>query len=747
MLKLTKIGIIVSITFMSMLLFCAFLLILVHNNPIFASTESEPVISCQTTETSLPLSLEKLLVAESVSKIQKQTSVFLNNPFNLDGTNKIAACPLISVKYADVLAKLAVIDEKLKGTKCKDENKQIFTDLQQTIKDVDGYMIKSNESRTLKTTASTADAVPAVASEGATSASTSATITTPTLATKAQNYGKTIGNAVDVLARIAGNEQCMYNINERGILPVLADVVVNFSQLALLFPGPVPGVPNPNSFMVAGGGIALGSILKILNSLFANPFDWSKVDERKQFVDLVCTFYNTRIELKKMQFFRQKTKGDELILKQAKDIEKNIASEVNKLEEARSLEVIKIMGGESNRELFTQLPAIIQKLAGPVESENTENAMSSKDKDKYDQELADYKAQLPTLLEEVKDKIAKLKIDPEKNPALKDLLPADIKKFITLDPKNAKDLYSKSPREIKEYLVPSLRRLLSFLKFEASNAEKNVMDKHKNYEDALKSLNDLKGKITEFVLTFDTIVNEKTYSPYGDGTFNKQAILNSIKSNSDQLFGDVGWSFVNYVLAQADSIQRNFNSRYNKLYKKYLDFTVFIMDSSKIDKKTKAALEKKKKKDSKKSESVKKEELRRLCSTIDDLRKDFQNSEALTEMATDFLDSIKDISHNNTGTLKTFLLVIPRGFTAGNHLLKQHQSLVEFRDKEEKSTLKEGDTNPVGVGTRFKLWWRKNKVGAIAETNEELRVKSDRMREFYLAKHCDELLYISEERI
>lgn len=119
------------------------------------------------------------------------------------------------------------------------------------------------------------------------------------------------------LADLSESNDCMTNLRRQGFLGTLGDVITTMGQTSLL-------VPSSSGFLFSAAGIAVGSSLKILGSLFKSPFDWDDPEERAQFESLSCSFFKLRRDIESAHVFgvNEKKTKEELttITKQIKAI-------------------------------------------------------------------------------------------------------------------------------------------------------------------------------------------------------------------------------------------------------------------------------------------------------------------------------------------------------------------------------------------------------------------------------------------
>ncbi len=131
---------------------------------------------------------------------------------------------------------------------------------------------------------------------------TSSDSTAMTSEEKEQFYGN-IDSALGTLPNLSAKEKCEYSIKEQGLLPVIADVILNVSQLGLITPVSM-GMNDQASaswtsggLMIAAGGALLSSTLNVIHLLFKNRFDWDKAEDRDSFVQLNCSYHDLRNQL------------------------------------------------------------------------------------------------------------------------------------------------------------------------------------------------------------------------------------------------------------------------------------------------------------------------------------------------------------------------------------------------------------------------------------------------------------------
>ncbi len=132
-----------------------------------------------------------------------------------------------------------------------------------------------------------------------------------------------VTQAFSTLGAIAAKSECYYNIRERGLVPVVADVLMDLSQVGLL-------IPNDETIAYSTTGYFLGTSLKILISVFKQRFDFENESDRKNFLDLNCAFFDVRRAIDDSGFLLSQSQ----IIINERD---TIKEELPKLEEEKNL--------------------------------------------------------------------------------------------------------------------------------------------------------------------------------------------------------------------------------------------------------------------------------------------------------------------------------------------------------------------------------------------------------------------------
>ena len=120
-----------------------------------------------------------------------------------------------------------------------------------------------------------------------TTETTTGTSTTSTPSSTTSDYYSTMSS---YLVGLSQNDDCVNNLKRKGFLSTLGDIITTMGQASLL-------IPTGSGFLYSAAGIAVGSTLKILASLFKPPFNWEIPEERAQFEGLICAFFKLRRDI------------------------------------------------------------------------------------------------------------------------------------------------------------------------------------------------------------------------------------------------------------------------------------------------------------------------------------------------------------------------------------------------------------------------------------------------------------------
>ncbi|MBF0208316.1 MAG: hypothetical protein HQK53_15675 [Oligoflexia bacterium] len=674
-------------------------------------------------------SLEQTSITEEVLSIQKSAKEFLANPFRDGRKKRNSACPMMATSNETLLQRLNSVYSGLKDSKCANRNKEVMDSFGGAIKEVDNFFIKKTDTEknyAQLQAGSTTNVDPSVVVASSADAGAATTINGTQILSlptqeNYQNQGMIIQTqqALNILSNIATNEQCAYDIRERGLIPVIADMVTNFSQLSMLASTPnlLAGQPlgNPYGIMVAAGGTAVGSVMKILYNLFKPKFNWEKFEDRKQFVDLVCSFYNTRMELDNMQFFRTKTKEDLIQYDTAKKIEERIEKKLQELDDLQQLQIGRAMGvnpgdgGGRHLVLLSDLAAVIKELTLPAFGEKVEGDIRPEVGAAY----ARFRQVVPRNIAKVKDILQRFDLDASAHP----FLDLDADRNFLLSETLIPSLRGKSEKEISRTLLTPLLEIQAVLEDEKIVAEKTKIPAA--IYKASTELTKLKKEIAENLEILGRLIEHQNYVASDEGSFIRQSIIDSYDKTQKIIFGDVGEAFLTYIKEMVMDAEYNFIKSYQKFYSNNMDPT----QNASRDRST----------------------IITICSSANDLLRKFSNAEALLNLATDFIDTNRDLFHDNTPHHSTFFMM-PTGRSAQTFILRQAESLTLQRERMADPNYPQlaqvNDYNNQKK-IRHKLKWhiqKKMDLGKLMDILEANRSNAESVQNFIIENNCGKML-------
>lgn len=221
--------------------------------------------------------------------------------------NRPAKCPLRSeLKLWDLHKRMRSVSNALKYGECYNKNKDMIDGFESLLSERDSYLEKLQNGPQKTGMVSTAQGVSSGGHPGSVDQ-------------------KQIFN---VLTTVSQDEDCMMNVKKRGLLPVVADIATNAGLMASI-------MPTPNGFLIGATGVAVGSALKIINGLFQSPFNWKAAEDRKQFLDMNCSFFDLRRDIDAAEITEIQDIHIDQKIKEIKFQQKRVLTLLNENESAR----------------------------------------------------------------------------------------------------------------------------------------------------------------------------------------------------------------------------------------------------------------------------------------------------------------------------------------------------------------------------------------------------------------------------
>ena len=243
------------------------------------------------------------ILKQNLSESSKTLDTILNKPFSkklldLNNIKRPSKCPLKSLETKLLHQKLRLVSKALHHGKCLNNNKQILAGLEQLTSQAT-LTTNALTQEGYQSTVSSADSLSILTSEESTQTSTSyIDFTSDNL--KAADYETVIG----YLGKITEDKECLNNLKSQNFLSTLGNIATTMGQSAML-------VPSASGFMFSAAGVGFGATLKVLSGLFKAKFDWKLPEERAQFQELNCSFFDLRREIEKARIFETSPKQKE----------------------------------------------------------------------------------------------------------------------------------------------------------------------------------------------------------------------------------------------------------------------------------------------------------------------------------------------------------------------------------------------------------------------------------------------------
>lgn len=553
-----------------------------------------------------------------------------------------AACPLASKNYGDIVSKIESIRGLFKDPSClndKTELAQTFDDLVST-----GQGVQNELNNAGVNTSTVSSQIPT------------------------EVNGVAINSIFNNLNTLFFQNSC--ELNDQNLLERGADFAQNFSQIGLL-------IPNGNGLVVAGGGLALSGILRLISKLFTKKFNFENNSERQAFIKLNCAFYDIRRDIEKSGLTEVALPEHHEDLEELKGLLKAIeAKRKANLESMKKIE----------ETLDKEKSAFIAQTGGPLKSLEGSAAkgleiVKEKVADQEEGQIPAETVKRQMLMELIKIKdsvLADLKayFDMGLSPAA--ILDLDLRKELEkLDMSSSSEeftkLYTMAPEKFnasyRAALLFHFERILTDIKALKSNlgskweketkvGDLNIVDYRKSLakrlEEKSKGLDEVQKELSPIQTRLGRIVGADTgFTRTDDGTENKTAILSSYDEIANQVYGKWGYEFLKYTTKTADKETEAFKDKFNQ----------FASDHLKVEDRLYVI-----------PTPQEKGELRVLfaCQDAKPYLRRYQSADSLTQQAYDFVVTNKELFHSDHG--KPAMRFVTRTRTVFERIQDHHKS-------------------------------------------------------------------------
>lgn len=536
--------------------------------------------------------------------------------------NRPAKCPLRSeLKLWDLHKRMKSVSNALKYGECYNKNKDVIDGFESLLNERDAYVSKLQNGPQ--------------ASSGAVSSQPGSSTTPSGSMDQKQIF--------NVLTTVSQDEDCMMNVKKRGLLPVVADIATNVGLVASI-------MPTPNGFLIGASGVAVGSALKVINGLFQSPFNWKSAEDRKQFLDMNCSFFDLRrdieaAEIADIQDIHIDEKISDIksqqsrILKLINDNDAKRKAYLSKLEGMKHLWV-KDTFGTAKLEFLAQLDSLMPTL----EELSLLSSTSDVNKNVIRIEAVNLFMEKFPVMMELSDQIPDL---PPYAEYLKELMKAyqweKLGYFLDMDfavfekqyshPlyfyfKKYRDDLAKQRDQKKSAWVSGQN------KYTTSMTNDQVIKKTlTEYEAIDKRLKMITARLDTRVQTLNAKDRKLSFDTFDDGSHTTYDVLDEYQFIQSLIYGKLGFSFVNYFRKELYSEHKIFLKNYKKFRKTYKAHKRPVKPLEKVW----------------------------ACRDASQLRINWEKANSAAEVTWDFIGTNTGIFYTDVKKIRTFLYVIPVG--------------------------------------------------------------------------------------
>ncbi len=197
-------------------------------------------------------------------------------------------CPLKSGSYQSLSAKMSLVTTELENNpKCTNAMKGTLDNISSSID-----KLKKLEEEARKNEAIFNPDAPAASDEDAAAAEAELL--------KRNTILKGVQTMLGSFSTIAGNVECQKTMNATQITSNLADAIFGVSGMGLLAPGPA-------GYGTAIGGMAAGSLLKIISLLIKPTWNFDKEEDRNGFVKISCSLFDIKSDMEEVGLLQHRT--------------------------------------------------------------------------------------------------------------------------------------------------------------------------------------------------------------------------------------------------------------------------------------------------------------------------------------------------------------------------------------------------------------------------------------------------------
>ncbi|GAB4010463.1 MAG: hypothetical protein Fur0010_03180 [Bdellovibrio sp.] len=616
------------------------------------------------------------------------------------------SCPLESKNYQEIVSKIERIRGLFKDVDCLDDP----TILDQI----------TTEAQTVQT-----GLVEAATMAGMDSTTVTQLGTQVPVQINGQQISSLLGNINSLLFK----NKC--NLKQGTVLERGADVIQNFAQLGLL-------VPNSNGLIVSGGGLALATLMRMVDNLLKKDFNFDTNSDRQNFIKLNCAFYDLRHQIENSGLIDVATESHKADLKtiQSKmdDLTKKLESNTKNVEELK-----KYIIADRTKFLEENLGLMKEFLTNLLIAKSALNQSLAPNTSRP--AAVEQRQMILTMTKLRADLERGITLYRERGLGLVDMFDADFAKLLEkFDPSaNAEEFKhivnmktDVFDQEIRSNLLFHVERLATDLgdleiKLTKKWSEETKIE-GKTADDYLKlvtkTLSDKSGEVKKGYAILESFKNRLTrvvegdsgFSISDDGTENKTTILSSFDEITEQVYGKWGYEFLKYTTNRSRESLDQFSKTYKIFEQKHLS------DGQVPDPDSRSELEK-----------------IFACQDVRPVRMRYSLADSLAQQGHDFIQTNKDLFHAEIP--RVFLS--STGGRAGIHAIRSKFEVIQEQYKSSYVAHKilKGERIDPQLKEKYlgKRAERKNYLGAVMLRLEDKKKAAQNLQELTEKFNCHQL--------
>ncbi len=475
---------------------------------------------------------------------------------------------------------------------------------------------------------------------------------------------RNVHDMIGSLSGLVSDARCALDIKERGLIPVIAEILGSASVASLY-------VPNQHAYLGGLAGLGVTSLLKIIASLLQPNFDMNVTRDRENFIRLACSFHDVRSDLERSNFLRIPSDRDVVHQMLVESYLEVIDSILHWLKETKrdSLAMVALY-----RDEFAIQEIGLEKVNFYRDLPELKKALAADDTEGAPARSLDHHEKLKATLSRVVTHLYNVKFD---NVDVNEYcsycdLSADISLLLNYnkifkDPSTRK----KSDKELSAMFVTALENIEAILAqkirttTQAFHAQKLgdgttygalVEDINDVFDSHVTTLTSATETLTEKNDVLLKIIARHNFTAEDEGTHVNHTIIEEVKTIESTLFGRDGWRFFRYVRDAATKELSAFHTNYYAFYNKYLPkvapYVARITDEN-----------------------------QRLvaCATASHIMLSIYNSRSLVNMGTDFIFTNRDFFHEDVPEIDLRFYFVPTGTSTELKLLAEAESVVKTK--------------------------------------------------------------------